>query len=210
MALTYVYVYSPVSGSIVGIPAGYCSCSPPSNCPHPSVCLTQPFDVSCPGGTPIQFKASSDIKSIRTTYYGYGVCYRSEVPTPWDAKMKVDFYLQPNGQYWAGSVCYAHINSPVANGVYNVNTKTIGYIPGSCSCSCGSGCKCGGYRGLESERGYCASQSGLCSPTCPCVCCYGGPHTHMERDSSGESKSLTCWTQVYTSTWIYRWYVELP
>lgn len=180
MATEFIYVYCPTSGTIVGRPSGYCSGGA-----HPSVCLTQPYDISCSSGAAIVFKASSNIKSIKTTYTASGVCYRSEVPTPHDAKLKVDFYLNTGGVYWAGSVCYAHVNTPVANGIYNVSSKTIGYVPSNCSCSCASGCKCGGYNNRSEERGYCANTNGLCSEKCPCRCCYGGPHVHMERDAAG-------------------------
>jgi hypothetical protein len=198
----YVYVYVPVTGAIVGTPSGYCTGGP-----HPFVCVSSPYDISCGAGAAIIFKASSQVKSIQTTYYSSGVCFRgSEVPTPWDAQLKVDFYLNINGQGWIGKVCYAHVNSPVSNGIYNVNTKTIGFVPSNCSCACASGCKCGGYQKppLPGEKGYCASQSGLCAEKCPCRCCYGGTHVHMEGD--GLTNSLGCGANVSGGvTWIYRW-----
>lgn len=199
-----VYVYAPVSGTIVATPNGYCSGGS-----HPYVCQRYPYDISCSAGAAIQFKASSvpAIQSIRTTYTGSGVCYRgSEIPTPWDAKLMVEFFLQPNAVELVGIVCYAHVNSPVSNNVYNVNTKVIGYIPSNCGCACASGCKCGGYNNRAEERGYCADTGGNCAEKCPCRCCYGGPHTHMEADFNAILGPNNCNGYVSTSSWMYKWF----
>ena len=199
----YAYVYGPVSGSIIARPTGYCSGGS-----HPTVCTQNPFDIQCASGANIIFTASSNIKSIYTTYTGSGVCLRgSEIPTPWDAKLKVDFYRNLNQQDWVGSVCYAHVANPVPNQGWNVNYKVIGTVPSNCSCACGAGCKCGGYNNLPAERGYCASQTGLCSPTCPCRCCYGGTHVHMEGGIT--YASLSCNQNIGLGTWVYRWVVPI-
>jgi hypothetical protein len=43
-------------------------------------------------------------------------------------------------------------------------------------------------------------------PGC-CADCYGGLHTHIARDSQGESQSFSCYATLYGgSTWFYRWY----
>lgn len=205
--MSYVYIYSPVSGQIVGIPGAYCSGGY-----HPFVCSTSPYDITCAGGTALRFSASSLVQSIRTTYYSSGVCYRgSEIPAPWDAKVVVEFFRYPNAQTPIGSVCYAHVNNPVSNGVYPGNQKIIGYAPGLCSCSCNSNqqCVCGGYSQLADQKGYCANQAGLCTEKCPCGCCYKGTHVHFERYGGGETQSLGCWTSVSTSTWVYRWIAPL-
>lgn len=200
----YAYVYAPVSGMIVGRPTGYCGGGS-----HPTVCTQNPFDISTGAGAALVFYASSNIKSIRTTYYSSGVCYRSEIPTPWDAKLKVDLYLNLNGQNLVGSVCYAHINNPVPDNIYNVNYKTVGYIPSNCDCSCATGCKCGGYQNPPNpaEKGYCASQTGLCTAKCPCRCCYGGTHVHME--GGNNYNNLSCYQTVGSGTWIYRWVLPI-
>lgn len=202
----YAYVYAPVSGTIVARPGGYCSGGS-----HPTVCTQNPFDVTGGSAVAIRFTASSNIQSIRTTYTGSGVCYRgSEIPEPWDAKLKVDFYLNSNGQNLVGSVCYAHVTQPIANGTYNVNSTNVGYIPVNCSCQCATGCKCGGYQSppAPDQKGYCANTTSLCPEKCPCRCCYGGTHVHME-GGSDYNTNLSCNQSVGLGTWMYRWVVAL-
>lgn len=202
MSVTYINVYSPVNGYISGKPDGYCIGGS-----HPKVCLENPYDIMC-STTGIQFKADSLIKSIRTTYYSSGVCLRgSEIPAPWDAKIRVEFYTSPGGVNKLGSVCYAHVIDPVPNGTYNTNVMVVGYVPSNCPCACNtdSGCRCGGYNSRPEEKGYCANQTGLCSEKCPCRCCYGGLHVHMEADSNGIISGRACSASVTTSSMMYKW-----
>lgn len=204
--MSYAYAYAPFSGTIVARPGGYCYGGS-----HPTICINYPFDITVGAGAAITVKLSSNIKSIKTTYYGSGVCYRdSEIPPPWDAKVKVELYVNLNGQDLIGSVCYAHVNSPIPNGTYNTNSKVIGYVPSNCSCQCNSGgnCICGGHSGNSNERGYCASPTGLCTEKCPCYCCYGGTHVHMEGSSTYNS-GLNCYQGVSMGTWMYQWVMPI-
>lgn len=50
-------------------------------------------------------------------------------------------------------------------------------------------------------------QVGVVPPnTCGCDC-YGGCHSHVERDANGTTNTFGCGNPVYAgSTWMYRWY----
>lgn len=137
--MAYAYVYAPFTGSMWA-QAYYCYCC--GGGAHTGVDQCCPIDDGRnDGATPnIYFYGSSNIKSIRTTYENFGVCLDTAINPPWDALLRVEFFSAVNAQNLIGIVAYAHINAPVANGVYNTRSMRIGTgAPNTCGCSCYQG-----------------------------------------------------------------------
>lgn len=146
--MAYAYVYAPFSGNMWA-QSYYCYCC--GGGAHTVVDQCCPIDVGRnDGATPgIYFYGSSNIKSIRTTYEGYGVCFEPPVINPpWDALVRVEFFSGLNAQGFIGIVVYAHINGPIANGVYNTRSRQLGTVASN---SCGCGCYQGTHVHMERD-----------------------------------------------------------
>jgi len=132
--MTDVYVYAPVTGYNWG-QATYCS----TGNTHTVVSVLGgccPIDISGSTGNALRFYGSSAIQSIRTRRVT-GVCRVD--PAPWTDGVVVEFFAQPNGQCYIGSVGYGHVRNRVSDGIYNVRILQIGDLPPDCACGCSSG-----------------------------------------------------------------------
>jgi hypothetical protein len=209
-------IYAPITGSFTGIPAGYCACSPnPAPCgTHPATSgYTDAYDIgSVSAGSTIYVAANNAVLSIKVMPQVQNtVCYRSsEIGLPWDVYTEVRVYKYNNANEagYLGSVLFGHLDQPQLTGTYNwpFGNLPIGKIAPSCACSCASGCKCGGTANPPNpaHKGYCATTA-LCGNTCPCVCCYGGPHIHLGR-KNGSSYSYNCGNAATLGvTPLYQW-----
>lgn len=146
--MAYAYVYSPFTGNNWG-QNNYCYCCGGGT--HSVVDQCCPIDIGRGDGASqaIYFYGSSNIKSIRTTYVGSGVC--PGVIPPWNSKIRVEVFGQLNAQSLIGIVVYAHISGPVTNGVYNTNNLRLG-ATASDTCNCGA-CYMGVHVHMERDFG---------------------------------------------------------
>lgn len=180
-----IYVYSPVTAYITGMPGGYCSCNPISNCPHPSVPsgYSDPVDIgggSVSPNTVVYFSGSPNIQSIQVMPVTQNnICSKwNQIPLPWDGGVEVKFYLEPDASYYVGSVFYAHLAEPMFTGIWNAYQMPIGKI---------------------------ATTSGCQSP---CSGCYPGMHIHITRKNGQLASGFGCSNYIYGAiTPIYRWTV---
>lgn len=126
---TNYYVYAPVSGQITGL-ATYCD----DGTTHPTALLVSPIDVDDqPESQSVLFHADTGVKSIRTTQYNC-MCSCS-CQSPYADGVKVEMFTAQNaGGTKIGEVFYLHLSSRVANGVYNTNSKTVGWVPSDTNC----------------------------------------------------------------------------
>jgi hypothetical protein len=184
--MTYYYVYPPGNGTITGMPSGYCDGSGP----HNAVFCSLPIDVSRPTGSTLYWYGSGLVRSVQTIFRAGQVC-SADAGSPWKDGLEVQMIDGPdgNGRY-IGSVFYAHVQSPISDGIYNTpsGNLAIGTVP-ACRCN-------------YPEYAY------NCYAPCPC---YEGGHSHIECCSvDAINPSIGCGSPVTggtTGTWLYRWFL---
>jgi len=209
-------IYAPLTGSFTGIATGYCSCgtsNPPCGTHYAGASgYTDPFDIgNVSAGSPVYVVANDSVLSIKVMPQVQNtLCHRwSEIGLPWDVYTEVRVYREndANEAGYLGSVLFGHLDQPQLTGTYNwpFGHLPIGKIAPSCSCSCASGCRCGGNPTNPAFRGYCATTA-LCGNTCPCVCCYGGPHIHLARKKGSTVEYYQCTVKATRGvTPLYQW-----
>lgn len=201
MATEYFYLYSPFSGTQGG-QSNYCN-TVPHNLAYPSLYCC-PTDLRTGGSVPIQFRCSSNIKSIRTVKIN-DICSTSNDPPSgytWvDRGVEVQMYCHPDAVgTLVAKVLYGHVNETrISNNIYtNPNGLTLGYMgPNDCTCP-NSTCSNCGHTGCT-----CVNNS------CKCKC-YSGLHVHLECTAANSAYRIlrSCGTSIYTSTQIYRWQMD--
>ena len=144
--MAYVYVYSPFTAKNLGRDC-YCSCcwncTACAGCEHrsgfSSLGFCCPIDIGgasyITAGTAIKFYGSSNVGSIRTVQKS-GFCGVSP-GSPWDDALIVKLYRYANAVCYMGQFFYGHLQTRVANGVYNnPNGRVMGFVPACCPTEC--------------------------------------------------------------------------